>query len=45
MDVYGKILPELIEKNWLMVNNDRIQLTQQGLFIGNEVFEKFLLPK
>lgn len=45
MDVYGNILPELIENNWLVVEDDRIRLTPQGLFIGNEVFEKFLLPK
>lgn len=44
-DVYGKVLPELIDTNWLTIDGDRVHLTQEGLFIGNDVFEKFLLPK
>jgi len=45
MSVYGDVLPELIEKDWLVVEDDRVRLTQQGLFIGNDVFEKFLIAK
>ncbi|MGX7195294.1 radical SAM family heme chaperone HemW [Enterococcus olivae] len=45
MDVYKDVLPYLIEQDWLQINGDRIQLTQKGLFIGNDVFEKFLLSK
>ncbi|MCD5000971.1 oxygen-independent coproporphyrinogen III oxidase [Enterococcus saccharolyticus] len=45
MTVYGNILPALIDKNWAVIDHERLKLTQTGLFIGNEVFEKFLLPK
>lgn len=45
MEIYGNVLPELIQNKWLVVDNDYVRLTQNGLFVGNEVFEKFLLPK
>ena len=45
MSVYGHVLPELMEKDWLVVDGDRVRLTKQGLFIGNDVFEKFLIAK
>lgn len=41
--VYGAVLPELKQKGWLLEEEDTIRLTDTGLFIGNEVFEKFLL--
>lgn len=41
--VYGAVLPELKQKGWLSEEEDAIRLTDTGLFIGNEVFEKFLL--
>ncbi|WP_122646906.1 radical SAM family heme chaperone HemW [Enterococcus mediterraneensis] len=41
--VYGAVLPELKQKGWLLEEEDAIRLTDTGLFIGNEVFEKFLL--
>ncbi len=43
--IYQDVLPELIEKNWLTMTGDQVRLTHEGLFIGNEVFEKFLLSK
>ncbi|KAF1300158.1 radical SAM family heme chaperone HemW [Enterococcus sp. JM9B] len=42
-DIYGPVLPELKEKGWLLEEKDTVRLTKTGLFIGNEVFEKFLL--
>ena len=42
--IYGEVLPSLIEKGWLNITeDDYIQLTQEGLFLGNEVFEEFLI--
>lgn len=41
--VYGDVLIELQEKGWLAIEGDAVFLTKTGMFIGNEVFEKFLL--
>lgn len=43
--VYKDKLPELIQKGLLLENESHIQLTEQGLFVGNDVFEAFLLDK
>ncbi|EMF0083181.1 oxygen-independent coproporphyrinogen III oxidase [Enterococcus hirae] len=43
--LYSKVLTDL-EKEGLLVNeSDRIYLTSKGTFLGNEVFERFLLEK
>ncbi|HFC9117718.1 TPA: radical SAM family heme chaperone HemW [Enterococcus hirae] len=43
--LYSKVLTDL-EKEGLLVNeSDRIYLTPKGTFLGNEVFERFLLKK
>ena len=44
MDIYGNVLPDLIEKGWLRLTDEGfVQLTKEGLFLGNEVFEAFLI--
>lgn len=42
-EVYGPVLQELVAKGWLLDEPERIRLTPTGLYIGNEVFERFLL--
>lgn len=37
------IIAELSERGLLTENDDRLFLTEEGLLLGNEVFEKFLL--
>lgn len=41
--VYGEIIGEEIGKNNLAIEEGRVKLTKHGRFVGNEVFEKFLL--
>ncbi|TAA68333.1 radical SAM family heme chaperone HemW [Planococcus salinarum] len=41
--VYGDILKKEIESQNLVIENGRVKLTNQGRFIGNNVFEQFLL--
>ncbi|HSJ38094.1 MAG TPA: radical SAM family heme chaperone HemW [Planococcus sp. (in: firmicutes)] len=41
--VYGDILKKEIESQNLVIENGRVKLTRQGRFIGNNVFEQFLL--
>ena len=42
-DVYGTILEKEIKNENLIKEQDRIKLTRKGRFVGNEVFEQFLL--
>ncbi|GMA07498.1 coproporphyrinogen III oxidase [Tetragenococcus halophilus subsp. flandriensis] len=42
-DLYQQVLPKLFDEQLLTFNNDHLKLTRKGLFLGNEVFEKFLL--
>ncbi|MTD30012.1 radical SAM family heme chaperone HemW [Planomicrobium sp. YIM 101495] len=42
-EVYGTILAEEQAKGNLVIEADHAKLTRQGRFVGNEVFEKFLL--
>ena len=44
-DVYQAVLPELEEKGLAIIDENRLRLTSKGLFIGNDIFEKFLLEK
>ncbi|MGY3766891.1 radical SAM family heme chaperone HemW [Vagococcus vulneris] len=43
--VYGAITERLIKDNLLKQNGDYLSLTDKGLILGNDVFEKFLLSK
>ncbi|GKW46883.1 radical SAM family heme chaperone HemW [Planococcus sp. NCCP-2050] len=42
-EVYGEIIGVEIGKENLAIEDGRIKLTKHGRFVGNEVFEKFLL--
>ncbi|TWT09082.1 radical SAM family heme chaperone HemW [Planomicrobium sp. CPCC 101079] len=42
-DIYGTILEKEIDKQNLVIEQDFIKLTKKGRFVGNEVFEQFLL--
>ncbi|MGY3704891.1 coproporphyrinogen III oxidase [Vagococcus martis] len=43
--VYGEIVQQLIDEDMLQIKNSYISLTDKGLILGNDVFEKFLLEK
>ncbi|WP_086313500.1 coproporphyrinogen III oxidase [Enterococcus sp. 7F3_DIV0205] len=43
--VYKEKIPKLIEKGLLLENDTSIQLSEKGLFVGNDVFEEFLIDK
>lgn len=42
-DIYGGILEKEIGKQNLIIENGYVRLTEKGRFVGNEVFEQFLL--
>ncbi|MHC5218467.1 radical SAM family heme chaperone HemW [Enterococcus sp. LJL128] len=41
--VYGEVIPSLINKGLLVETAEALRLSEKGLYIGNEVFESFLL--
>ncbi|MFZ2544075.1 MAG: oxygen-independent coproporphyrinogen III oxidase, partial [Lactococcus raffinolactis] len=41
--IYGQTVTELIEKQLLEKSGNHIFMTRQGLMLGNDVFETFLL--
>ncbi len=43
--VYGDVLSTEVKAGHLVVENDSVRLTAQGLLIGNDIFEKFLLDE
>ncbi|WP_348920236.1 radical SAM family heme chaperone HemW [Enterococcus rotai] len=43
--VYQETIPDLIQKGLLLEDKEYIQLSEQGLFVGNDVFEAFLIDK
>ncbi|MBO0480887.1 radical SAM family heme chaperone HemW [Candidatus Enterococcus courvalinii] len=43
--LYQSTLDTLVKDDLLVNTDERIYLTSKGTFLGNEVFEKFLLPK
>lgn len=43
-DVYGDVLKQLKEKNWLEEEGDTLKLSEQGWFLSNEVLANFLEP-
>ncbi len=44
-EVYGKVTKSLLDKGLLGQKEDRIFLTPKSLFVGNVVFEEFLIDK
>lgn len=44
-EVYGKVLAEEQQAGLLEVTGDRIHLTETGLLIGNDIFERFLIDE
>lgn len=43
MDIYEDAINQLINEQLIIEENGFVKLTKKGLFIGNQVFEKFLL--
>src|SRR5699024_304893 len=41
-DIFGDALNNLTKKQLIKVDEDRITLTKQGVFLGNEVFQEFI---
>lgn len=44
-DVYGQTIPELIQAGLMEQVGERLTLTKKGLFLGNDVFEAFLIDE
>jgi putative oxygen-independent coproporphyrinogen III oxidase len=42
-EVYGGVIPDLAKQQLLFEADGRIQMTEKGFELGNEVFERFLL--
>ena len=43
LDQYAGVIADLVADGLLLVDGDRIRLTQRGVFLGNEVFRSFLM--
>lgn len=43
--LYGKTIDDLISEKLAVIDGDNLHLTEHGEFIGNDVFEKFLLDE
>ncbi|MBM7097123.1 oxygen-independent coproporphyrinogen III oxidase [Bacillus sp. H-16] len=43
--VFGGTIDQLKKRELVTINQGRIQLTEKGRFLGNEVFEQFLLQR
>ncbi|MBD8003627.1 radical SAM family heme chaperone HemW [Bacillus norwichensis] len=43
MVLFQQQIKDLTAKGWIEEKNDSIRLTRQGLFLGNEVFQTFLI--
>lgn len=44
-EVYGEVLADEQQAGLLEVTGDRIRLTETGLLIGNDIFERFLIDE
>ncbi|PWA12487.1 oxygen-independent coproporphyrinogen III oxidase [Pueribacillus theae] len=42
-DVYGRAIDQLLKKGLITIDNESVCLTEQGVFLGNEAFEAFLI--
>ena len=40
---YGEIISKLMDEGLVMEEEGRVKLTRKGRFLGNEVFQQFLL--
>ena len=43
--IYGDVVTSLVAKGWLLTDDQHVALTKQGMYVGNDVFEQFLLDK
>ena len=43
LDQYATVISDLVAEGLLMLDGDRIRLTQRGVCLGNEVFRSFLM--
>ncbi|PKR85125.1 radical SAM family heme chaperone HemW [Heyndrickxia camelliae] len=43
LNVFGDAISEMVERKLLEIVDNRIKLTKEGRFLGNEVFQSFLL--
>lgn len=43
LDQYANVISDLVTEGLLMLDGDRLRLTQRGVFLGNEVFRSFLM--
>ncbi|WP_319471038.1 radical SAM family heme chaperone HemW [uncultured Trichococcus sp.] len=43
LDQYAAVISDLVAEGLLVIDGDRIRLTQRGVFLGNEVFRSFLM--
>jgi len=43
LNVFGDAISEMVERKLLEIEDNRIKLTKEGRFLGNEVFQSFLL--
>ncbi|MET1238504.1 oxygen-independent coproporphyrinogen III oxidase, partial [Enterococcus faecalis] len=43
--IYGEVIQRLIKEELLIEEADILRLTKKGLFVGNNVFEAFLLSE
>ncbi|WP_041090641.1 radical SAM family heme chaperone HemW [Jeotgalibacillus soli] len=41
-DLFGESIAEMTSKGWLETKDDRMRLTKQGRYLGNEVFQSFI---
>ena len=44
-EIYGEVIQELIEEDLLKATSDGYVLTHQGKFLGNNVFQAFLIDE
>ena len=44
-EIYGEVIQELIEEELLTTTSDGYVLTHQGKFLGNNVFQSFLIDE
>lgn len=42
-ELFEQQIEDLISKGWIEVTDDSIRLTREGLFLGNEAFQTFIL--
>jgi oxygen-independent coproporphyrinogen III oxidase len=42
-DIYGEPIKDLKAKGWITEDDEKIALTEKGIFLGNEVFQSFII--